>query len=108
MTWRSYAGVERTRDIPAGRQAWNPVSPDGWARFTCGDASVIQIAMESTLRSSMGPFSIRTDGRDGLIAPLGTLWGEGPWHDGQANEGTGLSDLVTPLVGARCGWVCWS
>ena len=41
------------------------------------------------------------DGPDALIAPLGTLWGDSPWHDAQRTGGTGLGDLVTPLIGSQ-------
>ncbi|MCB9677159.1 MAG: hypothetical protein H6737_18725 [Alphaproteobacteria bacterium] len=101
ISWQSYAGTVRTRDVPDGLEAWNPVTTDGWFAVQCDDGSRVQVAVDLSRRASMGMLSLRNEGPDGLIAPLGTLWGDPPWHDGQRTGGSGLADLVTPLIGSQ-------
>jgi len=101
ITWQSYAGTVRSREVRDDAAAWNPVSTDGWFAVSCDDGSRIQVAVDATRRSSLGMLSLRNNGGDGLLAPLGTLWGKSPWHDAARTGGTGIGDLVTPLIGGQ-------
>lgn len=101
VSWRSYTGSIRSVTVPELVEAWNPASANGWIAATCGDGSEVQIAVDQTLSSSMGMLSLRNDANLGLLAPLGTLWGDPPWHDGPRSGGTGMADLVTPLIGGQ-------
>ncbi|MEZ4320706.1 MAG: hypothetical protein R3F61_24710 [Myxococcota bacterium] len=101
IEWQSYAGTIRSRPVHDQIEAWNPVTSDGWFGITCDDGTRFQVALDTSKRTSMGLVSLRNDGGDGLVAPLGTLWGDPPWHDAQRTGGTGLSDIVTPLIGSQ-------
>lgn len=101
LTWRSHGDSIRTRDIPDQVEAWNPVAADGWIDASCRDGSSVQIAIDRTYRSSMAPLALRNVDGEGLLVPLGTLWGDPPWHDGARTGGTGMADLVTPLIGGQ-------
>lgn len=101
LRWRSFADVIHSRAVPSRVEAWNPVAADGWIETTCGDGSQLQIAIDRTFRSSLAPFSVRNLDEEGLIAPLAPLWGDPPWHDGARTGGTGMADLVTPLIGGQ-------
>lgn len=100
LTWPTYGGTVRTRPLPQDLNAANPISADGWFEATCGDGSTIRIAVDQTVRSSMGMVSVRNRD-DGLLAPLGAMFEGSPWHDAARNGGTGMADLVTPLVGSQ-------
>jgi hypothetical protein len=100
IRWPSYAGTVRSREVPQGVTALNPVSADGWIEATCGDGSTVQIALDQTVRSAMGMLTF-SNRDDALLAPLGAIWGGSPWHDGARTGGTGMADLVTPLIGSQ-------
>lgn len=101
ITWRTFGGAERSRDVRAGVAAWNGQSADGWVALDCTSGARIQVAHRVGLRSSLAfaPFS-EQNGK-ATLAPLGTLWGASPWHDGPRTGGTGLGDWVTSLVGSQ-------
>ncbi len=99
LTWRTYAGETRTRPVRPLQESWNGQSADGWAAVTCADGSTIQVAHAVTERTSLAFLPIRTTGGETLLAPLGTLWGDGPWHDSRTDGGIGLADLITSIVG---------
>ena len=49
----------------------------------------------------MGLAPLREQGGVALAAPLGTLWGDGPWHAGRRTGGTGLADVSTAIIGSQ-------
>ncbi len=101
ITWRSYGDTIRTREVPERVEAWNPVSANGWISATCRDGSRVQIAVDSTVRSSIGMLALRNLDGEGLLAPLAPLWGDPPWHDAARTGGTGMADRITPLIGSQ-------
>ena len=99
LTWRTFAGETRTRPVRPDQESWNGQSADGWASVTCADGTEIQVAHQVTTRTSLAFLPIRTTGGETTLAPLGTLWGDGPWHDSRVDGAIGLADLITSIVG---------
>ena len=36
-----------------------------------------------------------------MLAPLGTIWGDGPLHDARRTGGHGIGELITEIVGSQ-------
>ena len=53
----------------------------------CADGASIQISHRVTERSSLALAPVQERGGVATIAPLGTIWGSGPWHDGRLTGG---------------------
>ncbi|MBW2523687.1 MAG: hypothetical protein JRI23_05905 [Deltaproteobacteria bacterium] len=101
ITWRTFGGRTRTRTARRGQESWNGQSADGWISFACEGGSALQIAHRARERSSMAFAPLRNDSGQALIAPLGTLWGDYPWHDSRGIGGIGLGDVVAGIVGSQ-------
>jgi len=101
LSWRSFGGTSRTRPARAPMETWNAASADGWAAVSCGDGSALVIAHRVQERSSMGFLPIRNEGGEAVLAPLGTLWGDSPWHHARRTGGLGIGDLIVPVVGSQ-------
>jgi photosystem II stability/assembly factor-like uncharacterized protein len=101
LSWRTHGGADRTRPVRAGVSSWNGQAADGQVTLHCDDGGDLQIAHRVPIRTSMAFAPIRDRGGRTLVAPLGTLWGDGPWHDGRHTGGSGLGESVTGLVGSQ-------
>jgi hypothetical protein len=100
LSWDTFGGTERTRPVRAGSDTWNGQAARSWVALHC-EEQTLQVAHRMPDRSSLAFAPLRDrDGRT-LIAPLGTLWGDGPWHDPRATGGSGLGEVVTTLVGSQ-------
>jgi glycerophosphoryl diester phosphodiesterase len=101
ITWRTFGGRTRTRLARRNQETWNGQSADGWAAFRCAGGRVIQVAHRVSERTSLAFAPLRNDQGHAVVAPLGTLWGDSPWHDSRRIGGIGLGDLATGLVGSQ-------
>jgi hypothetical protein len=101
IRWRTMGGIERSRPARPGQQSWNPQSPDGWIGFECDDGEVIQISHRVAERTTIGPVALRNDQGRAIFAPLGTLWGDPPFHEGRRLGGYGAGEIVSALIGAQ-------
>ena len=100
LTWRTHAdGAVLTRPVRRGQETWNGQAADGWVALTCDDAITLAVSHRVLDRTSMAFAPLRNDDGQALLAPLGTLWGDTPWHDARRTGGIGLGDLVTALAG---------
>ena len=99
IRWLSMGGVERSRAARLNQQTWNPLSPDGWMQLDCEGDETIQISHRVRERTSIGPLVLRNDGRSALFAPLGTLWGNPPFHSARRSGGFGVGDVVYQIIG---------
>lgn len=94
ITWQSFGGTVRTRRARVGQETWNGQAADGWLAYACDDGEVIQIAHRVLERTSIAFSPLRNDDGVAIFAPLGTLWGDTPWHFGRRIGGHGAGDLV--------------
>ena len=101
LIWQSYAGHVRTRPARSRVETWNGQSADGWVGMRCGDGIETYVAHRSLERSSMAFAPIRNMGTDSFMAPLGTIWGDGPWHFGRQTGGHGIGEITTSTVGSQ-------
>ena len=101
ITWQAFGGSVRTRPMRPGVDTWNGQAVDGWMSLDCADGTSIQISHRVSERSSLALAPVQERGGVATIAPLGTIWGSGPWHDGRLTGGTGYGEVVTALVGSQ-------
>ncbi len=99
IRWRSMGGVERSRPARRGQQTWNPLSPDGWIGFDCEDGETIVFSHRVRERTSIGPLVLRNQGGQASFAPLGTFWGNPPFHAARRIGGYGAGDIVYQIIG---------
>ena len=99
LTWRTHAGGSLTRPVRRGQETWNGQAADGWIALTCDDTSTLAVSHRVLERTSLAFAPLRNDDGQAVLAPLGTLWGDTPWHDARRIGGIGLGDLVTALAG---------
>ncbi len=100
LTWRTHAGGSSlVRPVRRSQETWNGQAADGWIALTCDDGDTLAVAHRVLERTSLAFAPLRNDEGQALIAPLGTLWGDTPWHDARRIGGIGLGDLVTALAG---------
>ena len=100
LSWPSMGGDVWTRPVRQGVETWNGQAADGWVELACDDGPLV-IVHQTTLRSSMAFAPMRVEDGDALVAPLGTLWGDGPWHEARRTGGHGIGDIVVPVVGSQ-------
>ena len=100
LSWPSMSGATWTRPVRSPVETWNGQAADGWVELSC-DGGPLVIVHRTTDRTSMAFAPMRVEDGDALIAPLGTLWGDGPWHDARRTGGHGIGDLVVPVVGSQ-------
>ena len=67
----------------------------------CGDGTETFVAHRILQRSSMAFAPIRNMGTDSFMAPLGTIWGDGPWHFARQTGGHGIGEITTSTVGSQ-------
>ncbi len=101
LSWRTHGGTDRSRPVRAGVDSWNGQAADGQVTLHCDDGVDLSVAHRVAVRSSIAFAPIRDRGGRTLVAPLGTLWGDGPWHDGRRTGGSGLGEVATALVGSQ-------
>ncbi len=101
IAWQSFGGSLRQRPVRAGAETWNGQAADGWVALQCTDGPLLQVSHQVSQRSSLAFAPFAEQGGKALLAPLGTLWGDSPWHDARRTGGLGLGDTVTALVGAQ-------
>jgi hypothetical protein len=101
IQWQTFGGQVRTRPMRPGVETWNGQSVDGWMGFSCADGQNIQLSHRVKERSSLGLAPLRDRGGATMIAPLGTLWGDSPWHGARRTGGSGMGDVITALVGSQ-------
>ncbi len=99
LTWRTHAGDTLARPVRRDQETWNGQAADGWIALTCDDGDTLAVAHRVLERTSLAFAPLRNDDGQALVAPLGTLWGDTPWHDARRIGGTGLGDLFTALAG---------
>jgi hypothetical protein len=98
IEWLTFGGVQRTRPARRGQETWNGQAADGWVAYLCEDGASIQIAHRVRERTSLAFSPMRNDDGQALFAPLGTLWGDTPWHFGRRIGGHGAGDMVGILT----------
>jgi len=101
LDWRAMSGTTRTRPVRDDQHTWNGQAIDAWASVHCSDGSVLDIAHDAYMRTSLAMLPMRTTGMRDLIAPLGTLWGSPVRHDVRHTGGHGAGDVITPVVGSQ-------
>ncbi len=101
LGWRPFGGGWRERPVRAGSAAWNGLSADGSIALTCADGGVLGVAHRVPERSSLAFAPLRERGGQATVAPLGTLWGPGPFHDPRRTGGSGVGEVVTSMVGSQ-------
>ena len=101
LTWRTMGGVVRERPARRDVETWNGLAADGYVAATCDGGSTVAVSHDVNVRSSMAFMPIRNEGGSGLLAPLGTLWGDGPHHESRRTGGLGTGDWVVPIVGSQ-------
>ena len=101
VDWRAFSGTTRSRSVRGAQQTWNGQAIDAWASVHCDDGTVLDIAHDATVRTSLAMLPMRTSGDRDLIAPLGTLWGIPVRHDVRRTGGHGAGDVITPVVGSQ-------
>lgn len=101
LSWRSYSGLTRTRPARHPVETWNGQAADGWVGMHCGDESRVYVSHRTQQRSSMAFAPIRNRGDNSFMAPLGTLWGDGPWHFARQSGGHGIGEVTTSTVGSQ-------
>jgi hypothetical protein len=101
IRWRTMGGVERIRAARLGQQTWNAQSPDGWVSFQCEGGETVQVSHRVLERTSLAPIVLRNDQGRALFAPLGTLWGNPPFHEGRRIGGSGAGEIATALIGSH-------
>lgn len=101
ISWWSFSGDIRTREVRSGSDAWNGFAADGGVIMHCADGSHLGVAHRMSERSSLAFAPFRERRGQAMLAPLGTLWGDGPYHDPRRTGGSGLGEVVTTLVGSQ-------
>lgn len=101
LSWRSFGGTLRERPMRAGVETWNGQSADGWVALHCDGGPTLQVSHRTEERTSLAFAPVREQGGKAMMAPLGTLWGDSPWHDSRRTGGLGVGDVVTALVGPQ-------
>jgi hypothetical protein len=101
VRWRAFSGRERARPMRRDVETWNGQSVDGWMAIDCADGLTLEISHRVTERSSLALAPLRDQAGVTWAAPLGTLWGDSPWHDARQTGGSGMGDVVTALVGSQ-------
>ncbi|MFT4622947.1 MAG: hypothetical protein ACI8PZ_001603 [Myxococcota bacterium] len=101
LTWRTPGGTIRTRDARRDVESWNGLAADGYAIADCADGTTIAVAHDTRVRSSIAFMPVRNEGGEGLLAPLGTMWADGPFHEARRTGGLGTGDRVVPIVGSQ-------
>jgi hypothetical protein len=101
ISWRTFGGTWQTRPVLWGVDTWNGQSIDGSARLTCADGVRIDLSHRVLERSSMAFLPFRDRGGAAMVAPLGTLWGSDPFHDGRRTGGSGVGEVVSAFVGSQ-------
>ena len=101
LRWRTFGDSLRTRPVLAGVDTWNGQSIDGHASLNCSNGASIDVSHRALQRTSIAFLPFRE--RDGvaMVAPLGTLWGSDPWHDGRRTGGSGVGEVVASMVGSQ-------
>lgn len=94
IQWRTFGGITRSRASRPLQESWNGQSADGWVAYSCVDGPTVQIAHRVLERTSIAFSPMRNDDGRAIFAPLGTLWGDTPWHFGRASGGVGVGDIV--------------
>jgi hypothetical protein len=101
LRWRSFGGVDRSRPARQQVETWNGQSADGQLGLICDDGTALWVSHRVTERTSIGFGPLRNIDGQAVLAPLGTLWGDGPWHESRRTGGHGMGDLVTAVVGSQ-------
>lgn len=101
LSWQTFGGTVRERPMRAGVETWNGQSVDGWVALHCEGGPTLQVSHRVEERTSLAFAPVREQGGKAVMAPLGTLWGDSPWHDSRRTGGLGVGDVVTALVGAQ-------
>jgi len=101
ITWPTFGGNVRTRPARQGQETWNGHSADGWISLHCAGGATLSIAHRVVERTSLAFAPLRTKGERAIVAPLGTLWGDPPWHDARRIGGLGMGDILTGAVGSQ-------
>lgn len=101
LTWQTFGGTVRERPMRPGVETWNGQSADGWLAVTCADGATLQVSHRVEQRTSLAFAPIREQAGKAILAPLGTLWGDSPWHDSRRTGGAGVGDVITALVGSQ-------
>ena len=100
IAWRSFGGTTWERPIRQPVETWNGQAADGWVELTCGDGTY-SITHRTPQRSSIAFAPMRVQDDVATVAPLGTIWGDGPWHVARRTGGHGIGDMVVPVVGSQ-------
>ena len=101
LHWKSYGGVIRERAARYPVTSWNGQSPVGWLGMECDTGTTLFVSHRMAERSSMAFAPLRNDGGNAMLAPLGTIWGDGPLHDARRTGGHGIGELITEIVGSQ-------
>lgn len=101
LRWLTHGGVVRTRPARTPVESWNGQAADGWVELTCAGGDPLVVAHRVGTRSSMAFAPLQNEGDEAILAPLGTLWGDSPWHNARHSWGLGLGDIVVPVVGSQ-------
>lgn len=101
LHWRALSGALRSRPVRDDQATWNGQATDSWVALDCADGRTLQVSHAALERTSLAFAPMRTLGDDGVLAPLGTLWGPPVRHDVRRTGGHGAGDVITPVVGSQ-------
>jgi hypothetical protein len=101
ILWQSYGGQIRNRPARFPVESWNGQAADGWVGLQCGNDTQLFVSHRTLQRTSMAFAPIRNEGTTSFMAPLGTIWGDSPWHFGRNTGGHGIGEITTTTVGSQ-------
>jgi len=82
-----------------GTDTWNGQAAWSQVELVCAEGDAIRFAPRD--RTSLAFAPVREVGGVATVAPLGTLYGVGEWHDGRSTGGSSLGEVATFLVGSQ-------
>ncbi len=99
LRWDTYGGTVRERPMRPGTDTWNGQAAWSQVELVCAEGDAIRFAPRD--RTSLAFAPVREVGGVATVAPLGTLYGVGEWHDGRSTGGSSLGEVATFLVGSQ-------
>ena len=67
----------------------------------CNNEEEIFVSHRVHMRSSIAFAPLQNEGGKAILAPLGTIWGDGPWHAGRRTGGQGMGEMGAQVIGSQ-------